>query len=307
MPCLAGEFQQSNAVRVLDQKIAPRLERRAQTMPAMNAVEGCSRPVHRSQLMIATNKQTIISRVRLSLLPTQSERFENVSSLFSFFSPIPVAAVAVRLACSDPTEMNRAQSPVGPFPDFRMWESCRTMPLVRGFSRGSPFSPGPSFRLCSILTSITFIYPQDFAVKNGSNLFTHSPQSPPGCHLIGLLKKFINFCCLHWPMVRLLDSNLGEPGSIPGGAAPGPSHNTVALAFRRYSIPTSLRPHRRSRPRCQEQPKSFHSTPLIGEFEIRKISTAKTCDGGGEVVRLLASHIGEPGSIPGGVAPDLRM
>ncbi|KAJ8871827.1 hypothetical protein PR048_028167 [Dryococelus australis] len=35
-------------------------------------------------------------------------------------------------------------------PDFRMWESCRTMPLVGGFSRGSPVSPGLSFRRCSI-------------------------------------------------------------------------------------------------------------------------------------------------------------
>ncbi|KAJ8890509.1 hypothetical protein PR048_010018 [Dryococelus australis] len=30
-------------------------------------------------------------------------------------------------------------------PDFRMWKSCRTMPLVSGFSRGSPVSPTPSF------------------------------------------------------------------------------------------------------------------------------------------------------------------
>ncbi|KAJ8890726.1 hypothetical protein PR048_010235 [Dryococelus australis] len=29
--------------------------------------------------------------------------------------------------------------PTGSFPDFRMWESCRAMPLVGGFSRGSPF------------------------------------------------------------------------------------------------------------------------------------------------------------------------
>ncbi|KAJ8881347.1 hypothetical protein PR048_017828 [Dryococelus australis] len=35
-------------------------------------------------------------------------------------------------------------------PDFRMWESCRTMPLVHGFSRVSPVL---SFRRCSILTS----------------------------------------------------------------------------------------------------------------------------------------------------------
>ncbi|KAJ8897626.1 hypothetical protein PR048_002975 [Dryococelus australis] len=35
-------------------------------------------------------------------------------------------------------------------PDFRMWESCRTMPLVGGFSRGSPVSPALLFQCCSI-------------------------------------------------------------------------------------------------------------------------------------------------------------
>ncbi|KAJ8881013.1 hypothetical protein PR048_017486 [Dryococelus australis] len=39
-----------------------------------------------------------------------------------------------------PTKAIRVQSPAGS-PDFRMWESCRTMPLVGGFSRGSLLSP----------------------------------------------------------------------------------------------------------------------------------------------------------------------
>ncbi|KAJ8875427.1 hypothetical protein PR048_023322 [Dryococelus australis] len=38
--------------------------------------------------------------------------------------------------------------------DFRTWGSCRTMPLVGGFSRGSQVSPILSFRRCSILTSL---------------------------------------------------------------------------------------------------------------------------------------------------------
>ncbi|KAJ8881065.1 hypothetical protein PR048_017538 [Dryococelus australis] len=40
-------------------------------------------------------------------------------------------------------------------PDFRMWESCRTMPLVGGFPRASPVSLALSFQRCSILTSVT--------------------------------------------------------------------------------------------------------------------------------------------------------
>ncbi|KAJ8879181.1 hypothetical protein PR048_019787 [Dryococelus australis] len=45
------------------------------------------------------------------------------------------ATVAERLARSPFTKANRVQSPAG-LPDFRKWESCRTMPLVGVFSRG---------------------------------------------------------------------------------------------------------------------------------------------------------------------------
>ncbi|KAJ8873455.1 hypothetical protein PR048_024272 [Dryococelus australis] len=52
-------------------------------------------------------------------------------SLSLFYSG---ATVAERLTRSPPTKANQAQSPAGS-PDFRKWESCRTMPLVGGFSR----------------------------------------------------------------------------------------------------------------------------------------------------------------------------
>ncbi|KAJ8890945.1 hypothetical protein PR048_010454 [Dryococelus australis] len=52
------------------------------------------------------------------------------------------ATGAERLALSPPTKANRVQSPAGS-PDFRKWESRRTMPLVGGFSRGSPVSFPP--------------------------------------------------------------------------------------------------------------------------------------------------------------------
>ncbi|KAJ8867801.1 hypothetical protein PR048_031606 [Dryococelus australis] len=54
--------------------------------------------------------------------------------------------------------------------------SCRvpgTMPSVCGFSRGSPFSPAPSFQCCSILASITLDGSEDVHVKSRPNLFTH--------------------------------------------------------------------------------------------------------------------------------------
>ncbi|KAJ8865935.1 hypothetical protein PR048_033458 [Dryococelus australis] len=62
---------------------------------------------------------------------------------------------------------NRVQSPAGS-PDFRVWESCRAIPLGHGFSQGSPVSPNLSFRCCSILTSITLIGSQDLDNTVGS-------------------------------------------------------------------------------------------------------------------------------------------
>ncbi|KAJ8889348.1 hypothetical protein PR048_008847 [Dryococelus australis] len=75
------------------------------------------------------------------------------------------------------TKANRIQSPARS-PGFRKWESFRTTPLVRGFSRGSPVSPALSFRRCSTFTSITLIGSQDLAVKSRPNLFTHSLLVP---------------------------------------------------------------------------------------------------------------------------------
>ncbi|KAJ8868591.1 hypothetical protein PR048_030129 [Dryococelus australis] len=68
-----------------------------------------------------------------------------------------------RFARTLPTRANWVQSPAGSLPGFRLWESCRTMPLVGGFPRGSPVSPALSFWCCSILTLITLIGSQDLA------------------------------------------------------------------------------------------------------------------------------------------------
>ncbi|KAJ8879998.1 hypothetical protein PR048_020620 [Dryococelus australis] len=59
-------------------------------------------------------------------------------------------AMAERLARSPPTKANRVQTPAGS-PHFRKWESCWTMLLVGGFSRGSPASR------CSAFTSVILI------------------------------------------------------------------------------------------------------------------------------------------------------
>ncbi|KAJ8872590.1 hypothetical protein PR048_026196 [Dryococelus australis] len=98
----------------------------------------------------------------------KKERYNNLNNI--------EATVAERLARSPSTKANRVQSPAGS-PDFRKWESYRTMPLTSGFSRGSPVSSAPSFLRCSIFTSIILIGSQYLAVKSRPNLFTHSTLS----------------------------------------------------------------------------------------------------------------------------------
>ncbi|KAJ8883351.1 hypothetical protein PR048_015194 [Dryococelus australis] len=64
------------------------------------------------------------------------------------------AAVAERLDFSPLTKANWVQYGAGTLPDFRKWESYRTMPLVRELSQESPVSPTLTFRRCSTLTSL---------------------------------------------------------------------------------------------------------------------------------------------------------
>ncbi|KAJ8867816.1 hypothetical protein PR048_031621 [Dryococelus australis] len=85
------------------------------------------------------------------------------------------ATVAERLASSSPTKAGRVHSPVRSLPYFRVWESCRAMPLVGRVSRGiSRFPSALTFRRCSVLISITHIGSQDLVVKSRPNIFTHS-------------------------------------------------------------------------------------------------------------------------------------
>ncbi|KAJ8897486.1 hypothetical protein PR048_002833 [Dryococelus australis] len=58
--------------------------------------------------------------------------------------------------------------------DFCKWESCRTMPLVGGFSRGSPFAPPYNSGAAPYSPRFTLIGSQDLAVKSRSNLHSLS-------------------------------------------------------------------------------------------------------------------------------------
>ncbi|KAJ8868675.1 hypothetical protein PR048_030214 [Dryococelus australis] len=89
---------------------------------------------------------TLVASVK-ALIGCNSTRCDETQRSISFFlkkkkkkNLYTVAAVAERLACSPPTKANRVQSPAGPPPDFRVWESCRTMPLPLN-SSAALFSP----------------------------------------------------------------------------------------------------------------------------------------------------------------------
>ncbi|KAJ8881441.1 hypothetical protein PR048_017922 [Dryococelus australis] len=65
----------------------------------------------------------------------------------------PLALPEQGLAHLPPTTAIRVRSPAGSLPDLCMWESCWTMPLASGFSRGTPASSVLAFQRRSILGS----------------------------------------------------------------------------------------------------------------------------------------------------------
>ncbi|KAJ8868440.1 hypothetical protein PR048_029956 [Dryococelus australis] len=85
--------------------------------------------------------------------------------------------VVVRLLASHHGELISIPSGVATeIPHFRMWESCRTMPLAGGFSRGSPPFPPPlhsGVAPCS--PRFTLIDSQDLDAKSGPNSSVHCP------------------------------------------------------------------------------------------------------------------------------------
>ncbi|KAJ8881202.1 hypothetical protein PR048_017675 [Dryococelus australis] len=55
--------------------------------------------------------------------------------------------------CAVASALTSHQGDPGSLPDFRMWESCWTIPLAGGFSRGTTVSPALAFQIRSILGS----------------------------------------------------------------------------------------------------------------------------------------------------------
>ncbi|KAJ8894052.1 hypothetical protein PR048_006662 [Dryococelus australis] len=128
---------------------------------------------------------------RHSLVATGWEKF-TFSLMEDTRTPFPTsgATVAQRLACSPSTKVNRVQTPTRVLPDFRFWESCWTMPLVGGFSQGSPF-PRPFIPALLHATSITLIGCQGMTFKNSPNVVTSLPAWVVQMHVCLAVLRFL--------------------------------------------------------------------------------------------------------------------
>ncbi|KAJ8887826.1 hypothetical protein PR048_014044 [Dryococelus australis] len=106
------------------------------------------------------------------------------------------AAVAERLACSPPIMTNRAQSPAGSLPDYRMWESCRAMPMPfhSGAAPYSPQSPSPALKhsLPKSLHSLTPSYDRRMnkVTRHTTMLNSHRVEEYATCLQVDLKQGF---------------------------------------------------------------------------------------------------------------------
>ncbi|KAJ8895469.1 hypothetical protein PR048_000802 [Dryococelus australis] len=202
--------------------------------------------------------------------------------------------------------------PVRVTPDFRKWESCRTITLVGGSSRDLPFPPpfhsgavtyspqSPPSALKTSLLSVAQIFSLTHSTvypKTKTHIICnvhHDTGCPRNRFGIGLI--CCRICVIQEQVQRFSFSKLTSASISSSGLttrlprrqtgfdprrgrtrnfACGISFRTMpltcgfsrgsavspALAFRRCSMFTSLRPHRFPRPRCEEPPESLHSIP----------------------------------------------
>ncbi|KAJ8894661.1 hypothetical protein PR048_007325 [Dryococelus australis] len=98
------------------------------------------------------------------------------------------------------TKANRIRVPKESLRDFLASESCRTMPLVGGFSRGSPISPTPVFECFSIFTSLHPQNPPSGTVLRRKTLFYFNNRR-------GCLKPVL---CLRYHLQELQPTTLSS-------------------------------------------------------------------------------------------------
>ncbi|KAJ8869008.1 hypothetical protein PR048_030554, partial [Dryococelus australis] len=233
----------------------------------------------------------IVHRVNRPKLPrTDQRRILESSTSFAHLAFVGRvgATVAEWLYCSPPTKANRVKSPAGSLHDFRMRESCRTMLLVSGFSRRSPRFPHPCIRGAAPFSPhFTVIGSQDPAAKGSPKLFTH---------LTRIARK----------AVQCWDTEFGRRASWTSTLPLRSFHDEEAddAAWDRAVIAVihgaqwkEQVPHITAVNKiCPDKPVDLWLLQLMygpGRTSLRHNYT----------VSLLASHQGEPGSIPGQVTP----
>ncbi|KAJ8866452.1 hypothetical protein PR048_032295 [Dryococelus australis] len=199
-------------------------------------------------------------------------------------APGPARALAERLACSSPTEAIRVQYPTGSLQILSCGNRAGRCHWPAGFL---PFPSTLQFRRRSILTSITHIGSQDLDWSDNSCLMMH------------LASGFFFSGSSHFPCL-CISTSPHTPLTSPTSA-----------------LETSIKPRRdykQYRLLAVIATKAKDVTALRRTGVVRRTSTTTirayfylwffiAGDRGGVVVRLLASHEGEPGSISGGVTP----
>ncbi|KAJ8866292.1 hypothetical protein PR048_032135 [Dryococelus australis] len=243
------------------------------------------------------------------------------------------------------TNANRVLLPAGSLPDVRKWESCWTMPLVGGFCRGSPVSPTLAFRDYSILIS--------FHPHRLSRPRCYEP--PKSLDSIHIPFKLLIVTC-RWSTLLTLarpmkvdgreghssDNNGAEPRVkdcrsleamgelIRASMSPllflaSASEGSTERARHARRVHAALREHctlvqsieRSGDGACSVRQCSTYSSALFNLKHHTQLQVSSclnytpdlpgraltsTAGRGDVVVRLLTSYLGEPGSIPGGVA-----
>ncbi|KAJ8869906.1 hypothetical protein PR048_028915 [Dryococelus australis] len=179
-----------------------------------------------------TSRERCVIHICFRPQPQDGDGVAHVEAMFHllYAEPSPILLdVLVRILhhATDEASIPDGNLSGGPF-------DCRTIPLVGGFSRGSPVSPTFSFRRCSILTSLTFIGSQDLdyvASVHRRRIPRISGLCTPICYIGSF--DYVRDLRDTPPVSRithnagtgvrvhlyvLFDFDYGSPGSIPDGA-----------------------------------------------------------------------------------------
>ncbi|KAJ8871256.1 hypothetical protein PR048_027562 [Dryococelus australis] len=226
---------------------------------------------------------------------------------------------------------NRVRFPAKSLPVFRMWESCRTTPTGRrqlfNFLETSNSEPSdwlagsnPALLLAGEL-SIGLAWARRYRLpgkrKGGRGNSLRGKGETQGDHADGEVRNGFDFRWGHSHKTRHWSAGfLGEfpvfPPTFHSGAAPYSSRLTLvgsqnldvkSLSNLSPSTPLCLKFLPADRRIAVDRAPAHYTRKSGFEFPLKTWMKCGEWRGrGGAVVRLLASHQGEPGSIPGGLA-----